>query len=85
MKRLSRIFLQKPDAQAEDSQESEAEGQVVLTWDQLRAALAKATRRDRLIILLDMTEALRPSELFAIRWRTYDDANTLDLTETKTI
>jgi integrase len=54
----------------------------VLTWDQLRAALAKTTRRNRLIILLDMTEALRPSELFAIRWRTYDDANTLDLTET---
>ena len=54
----------------------------IVTWDQLRAVLTKATRRDRLIILLDMTEALRPSELFAIRWRTYDDANTLDLTET---
>lgn len=54
----------------------------ILTWEQLGAALQKATRRDRLIILLDMTEALRPSELFALRWRTYDDANTLDLTET---
>ena len=54
----------------------------ILTWKQLRAVLTEATRRDRLIILLDMTEALRPSELFAIRWRTYDDANTLDLTET---
>ena len=29
-----------------------------------------------------MTEALRPSELFAIRWRTFDDENTLELTET---
>ena len=54
----------------------------ILTWEQLGKALAKADRRDRLIILLDSTEALRPSELFAIRWRTYDDANTLDLTET---
>ena len=54
----------------------------ILTWEQLRAALAKATRRDRLILLLDMTDALRPSELFAIRWRSFDDVNTLDLTET---
>jgi integrase len=29
-----------------------------------------------------MTDALRPSELFAIRWRTFDDQNTVDLTET---
>jgi integrase len=54
----------------------------ILTWDQLADVLKKATRRDRLIILLDMTEALRPSELFAIRWRTFDGDNTLDLTET---
>jgi integrase len=32
--------------------------------------------------MLDMTDALRPSELFALRWRTFDDENTLDLTET---
>jgi len=54
----------------------------ILTWDQLADVLKKATRRDRLLILLDMTEALRPSELFAIRWRTFDGENTLDLTET---
>jgi integrase len=54
----------------------------ILTWQQLGAVLATATRRDRLILLLDMTDALRPSELFAIRWRTFDDQNTLDLTET---
>lgn len=53
-----------------------------MTWDQLGDALKKATRRDRLIILLDMTEALRPSELFAIRWRTFDGENTLVLRET---
>ena len=54
----------------------------ILTWEQLRAVLAKATRRDRILLMLDMTDALRPSELFAIRWRTFDDENTLDLTET---
>jgi len=53
----------------------------ILTWDQLRAVLAKATRRDRLLLMLDMTDALRPSELFALRWRAFDDENTLDLTE----
>ena len=54
----------------------------ILTWEQLRAVLAKATRRDRLLLMLEMTDALRPSELFAIRWRTFDGENTLDLTET---
>ena len=54
----------------------------ILTWDQLRAVLAKATRRDRLLLMLDMTDALRPSELFALRWRTFDGENSLDLTET---
>ena len=32
--------------------------------------------------MLEMTDALRPSGLFAIRWRTFDGENTLDLTET---
>lgn len=42
----------------------------ILTWEQLGAATARAEQRDGLILLLEMTEALRPSELFAIRWRT---------------
>jgi len=54
----------------------------ILSWEQLRAVLLAATRRDRLLPMLDMTDALRPSELFAIRWRTFDGENTLDLTET---
>jgi integrase len=54
----------------------------ILTWEQLRAVLPKATRRDRLLLMLEMIDALRPSELFAIRWRTFDGENTLDLTET---
>ncbi len=54
----------------------------VLSWEQLWLILANAGRRDRLLLMLDMTEALRPSELFALRWRSFDDQNTLTLTET---
>ena len=54
----------------------------VLTWEQLRAILASAARRDRLLLMLEMTDALRPSELFALRWSSFDDENTLSLTET---
>jgi integrase len=38
--------------------------------------------RDRLLLKMDMTEALRPSELFALRWRSFDDVDTLTITET---
>ena len=34
------------------------------------------------LLILDMTEALRPSELFALRWRSFDELNTLSITET---
>jgi len=54
----------------------------VLTWEQLWLALAKSTRRDRLLLMMDMTEALRPSELFALRWRSFDNVDTLSITET---
>ena len=54
----------------------------ILTWEQMRAILGKAARRDRLVLMLDMTDALRPSELFALRWKSFDDTNTLSLTET---
>ncbi|WP_052201155.1 tyrosine-type recombinase/integrase [Terriglobus sp. TAA 43] len=54
----------------------------VLNWETLWAILAAASRRDRLLLAIDMTEALRPSELFALRWRSFDDENTLDITET---
>ena len=38
----------------------------VLSWEELWSILAKTARRDRLLLMLDMTEALRPSELFAL-------------------
>jgi integrase len=44
----------------------------VLNWDQLRSVLAKLSLKDRLILELDMTDALRPSELFALRWRDFN-------------
>jgi len=54
----------------------------ILEWEQLWLILAHASRRDRLLLILDMTEALRPSELFVLRWRSFDNRNTLSLTET---
>ena len=40
-----------------------------LTWDQLRMALSELNVRDRLLLELDMTNALRPSELFGLKWK----------------
>jgi integrase len=43
--------------------------------DQLQSVLAELSLKDRLILELDMTDALRPSELFGLRWRdlNYDE------------
>jgi integrase len=46
-----------------------------LTFDQLRAALEDMDPTDRVCLELDMTNALRPSELFALRWSSWDVAN----------
>ncbi len=54
----------------------------ILSWDQMWSILAGTARRDRLLLILDMTEALRPSELFALRWRSFDGHNTLSISET---
>ena len=54
-----------------------------LTWDQLGLALMELTLRDRILLELDMTNALRPSELLAFRWKCFDyDACTLKIMET---
>ncbi|MGA7522602.1 MAG: tyrosine-type recombinase/integrase [Acidobacteriaceae bacterium] len=54
-----------------------------LTWDQLRSALVKLAPRDRILLELDMTNALRPSELFALKWKCFDSkASTMRVTET---
>ena len=45
-----------------------------LTWDQLRRALSELDVRDRLLLELDMTNALRPSELFGLRWKCFSEA-----------
>lgn len=55
----------------------------VLSWEQLAAALAKLGLRDRILLKLDMTNALRPSELFAFRWRCHRvEAVSLTIVET---
>jgi integrase len=52
-----------------------------LTWHQLRSVLASVTTRDRMLLTLEMTNALRPSELFALRWRSFDGSR-LTISET---
>lgn len=52
-----------------------ATDKTTLTWDQLRAALDDMESHDRVCLELDMTNALRPSELFALRWCRWDAAN----------
>jgi len=42
-----------------------------LTWNQLRLALEELALRDRILLELDMTNALRPSELLAFRWKCF--------------
>src|SRR5260370_12731827 len=42
-----------------------------LTWTQLRGALSKLQLRDLILLELDMTNALRPGELFPLPWRCF--------------
>jgi integrase len=54
-----------------------------LTWDQLRSALNALAPRDRILLELDMTNALRPSELFALKWKCFDsEASAMSVIET---
>jgi integrase len=54
-----------------------------LTWEQMREALSKLALRDWILLKLDMSNALRPSELFALKWRCFDVTDqTLDIQET---
>jgi integrase len=48
-----------------------------LTWDQLRAALSRLPLRDWIVLKLDMSNALRPGELFGLRWSCFDPRNCL--------
>jgi integrase len=53
------------------------------TWEQLRSALGRLEFRDRLLMTLEMTNALRPGELFALRWSCFNHAeSTMRLKET---
>ena len=43
-----------------------------LTWPQMRTALSSLPLSDRVLMELDMTDALRPGELFALRWKGFN-------------
>jgi integrase len=61
-----------------------ATDKTVLTWDQLAAAVEKLDLRDRVLLRLDITNALRPGELFAPRWECHH-VETLSLSIVETV
>ena len=52
-----------------------------LTPEQVQQLLTVAEGRDRLLLRLILVTALRPSELFALRWRSFQSNGTLLITE----
>lgn len=80
---IEQEFLEKdPTRKLKTPRSLRSKDKQVLTWDQLRLALSRTSRRDRLLLMMDMTEALRPSELFALRWRSFNNIDALTITET---
>jgi len=43
-----------------------------LSWEQLRLVLSQLSLRDRIVLERDMTNALRPGELFALKWKCFN-------------
>ncbi len=66
-------FLPKDPARTvKTPSELRATDKTTLTWDQLRAALSRLPLRDWILLKLDMSNALRPGELFGLRWSCFD-------------
>jgi hypothetical protein len=47
----------------------------ILTWEQLSEGAFGRGLQDRILLELDVTNALCPSELLALRWKCLDQAN----------
>src|SRR5271165_484188 len=75
------FLLKDPSRKVTIPKDLRKKDKTVLTWDQLRLVLASLTVRDRVLLTLEMTDALRPSELFALRWKSFDGSK-LAITET---
>lgn len=70
---IEQDFLQKaPSQKVTGPLNLRKKDKTVLTWDQLRLVLSTLTHRDRVLLTLETTEALRPSELFALRWKSFE-------------
>jgi integrase len=81
---LDQDFLVKdPALRVKVSGQLKQTDKTTLTWDQLRMVLDELTAMERILVELDITEALRPSELFALRWKCFDSKHSsLRLQET---
>src|SRR5260370_28775331 len=72
-KAVDQDFLYKnPAARVKVPKHLREKDKTTLTWDQLRMALEVLDEVDRILVELDMTDALRPSELFALKWKCFD-------------
>jgi integrase len=81
---VDRDFLTKdPARKVKVPAELRETDKTTLSWGQLQLALSKLPRRDRAIVELDMMNALRPGELFALKWRCFNpEERTMRLMET---
>ncbi len=66
------FLLKDPARTVKTPSELKETDKTTLTWDQLRAALSMLPLRDWILLKLDMSNALRPGELFGLRWSCFD-------------
>jgi integrase len=77
------FLLKDPSRKVTAPRNLRAKDKTMLTWDELGLVLANLSPKDLCMVTLDMTDALRPGELFALRWRSFDGSK-LTITETST-
>lgn len=66
------FLFKDPSARVKVPKQLREKDTTTLTWDQLRMALEVLDAGDRILLEIDMTDALRPSELFALRWKCFE-------------
>ena len=75
------FLLKDPSRKVTAPRNLRAKDKTVLKWDVLGLVLAILSPKDLCLVTLDTTDALRPGELFALRWRSLDGSK-LTITET---
>ena len=66
LKQSIKIFVKDPARKVTVPSQMRDSDKTTLTWPQLRDVLSRQSARDRILLEFDMTNALRPEELFAL-------------------